>query len=68
MPDRMDKLVILSRSVFCATGAEAFDGFVATRGNRIVAVGPRDEARRFVDSATRVIDAGNRTVMGIVEY
>jgi len=63
MPDRMDKLVILSRSVFCATGAEAFDGFVATRGNRIVAVGPRDEARRFVDSATRVIDAGNRTVM-----
>ena len=63
MAKRPDRLVILSRNVFDATGAEAFDGFVATEGNRIAKVGRRSEAASYVNGATRVIDAGDRTVM-----
>ncbi len=63
MQDRPDSLVILSRNVFPATGTDSFDGFVATRGNRIVAVGPRKDADPYVSSATRVFDAGKRTVL-----
>ena len=58
-----ERLVILSTCVFPATGTESFDGFVATEGNAIVAVGPREEAAPYVERATRVIDAGDRTVL-----
>ncbi|ADK67739.1 Amidohydrolase 3 [Olsenella uli DSM 7084] len=63
MRDRSDRLVVLSQNVFPATGTGSLDGFVATEGNRIVAVGPRGDARPYVDAATRVIDAGERTVL-----
>ena len=63
MGERDEKLVVLSRCVFPATGATAFDGFVATEGNRIVAVGPRDGTERYIRDATRVVDAGDRTVI-----
>ena len=63
MARRRDRLVILSRNVFDATGAEAFDGFIATEGNRIARVGRRSEAGAYMRKATRVVDAGNRTVI-----
>lgn len=63
MTQRSDRLVILSSNVFDATGAEAFDGFIATEGSRIARVGRRNEAGAYMRKATRVIDAGNRTVM-----
>jgi predicted amidohydrolase YtcJ len=63
MAERPDRLVILSRNVFDATGAEPLDGFVATDGNRIMAVGERAGADDYVRDATRVIDAGDRTVI-----
>lgn len=63
MGQRDERLVVLSRCVFPATGARAFDGFVATEGNRIVAVGPRGGAERYIRDATRVFDAGDRTVI-----
>lgn len=63
MAERSDRLVILSRNVFDATGTPAFDGFVATEGNRIVAVGEKPGADAYLRQATRVIDAGSRTVI-----
>ncbi len=63
MTARSDEIVILSRNVFPATGAAAFDGFVAIEANRIKEVGPRSEAGPFISSANRVIDAGDRVVM-----
>ena len=58
-----DSVVILSRNVFPATGAAAFDGFVAVEGGIIKAVGGASEAGRYTAGAARVIDAGERTVM-----
>lgn len=58
-----NRIVILSRNVFPATGTGTFDGFVAITDNIIEAVGPREEAGAFVEGAERVIDAGNRTVI-----
>ncbi|MBQ1839811.1 MAG: amidohydrolase family protein, partial [Atopobiaceae bacterium] len=58
-----DSIVILSRNVFPATGAAAFDGFVAVEDGIIKAVGAASDAVRFTEHATRVIDAGERTVM-----
>lgn len=63
MGQRDERFVVLSRCVFPATGARALDGFVATEGNRIVAVGPRGGAERYIRDATRVVDAGDRTVI-----
>ncbi len=61
-------LVLLSKSVFTSTEAEPHEGFVAIRGNRIVAVGPASEAAAYTANAERVIDLGSRTVMpGLVD-
>lgn len=63
MFDRRERLVVISRNVFDGTGRDAFDGFVATEGRKIVAVGPRDEAESYAAQAARIIDAGTRTVL-----
>lgn len=61
--DRVGRLVLLSRNVFDATGADAFDGFVAIKGNKIEAVGLHSEAEPYLAKADQVIDAGDRVLM-----
>ena len=48
---RETKLVLLSKNIFPATGADTFDGFVAVEGNKIAAVGPRAEAASWLEGA-----------------
>lgn len=57
------RIVILSNNVFTATSMDAFDGFVAIKGNVIEAVGPRAAADAYVAHADRIIEVGERTVM-----
>ncbi len=60
--------VLQSRCVFTATSDEAFDGFIAVRGNRIEAVGSAADAAPYVKAADEVIDFGDRTLMpGLVD-
>jgi len=59
VPVRTD-LVIAGGSIVDGAGAPAFDGDIAVREGRIVAVGP--EASHAVGTAARVIDARGRTV------
>ena len=59
MPVRTD-LVIAGGSIVDGTGSPAFEGDVAVRDGRIVAVGP--SASDAVGRAARVIDARGRTV------
>lgn len=58
---RETKLVLLSKNIFPATGADAFDGFVALEGNKIAAVGPRAEAGPWMEGA-KVLDLGDKVV------
>lgn len=58
---RETKLVLLSKNIFPATGADTFDGFVAVEGNKIAAVGPRAEAASWLEGA-KVLDLGDRVV------
>lgn len=67
-PDDEMLTVLLSTSVFPATSDEAFDGYVAIRGNRIESVGFRTEADPYTEAADEVVELGNRTVMpGLVD-
>ena len=59
-------LVILNARVWTGTGREA--SAVAIRGERIAAVGPDAEVRRWIGDGSRVIDAGGkRVVPGITD-
>lgn len=61
-------LVILSESIFTGTGDLPFSGFVAVRGNRIEALGTRDEVAPYLAEAAEVRDMGGRTVMpGLID-
>ena len=67
-PDDEMLTVLLSTSVFPATSDEAFDGYVAIRGNRIESVGFRTEADPYTEAADEVVELGNRAVMpGLVD-
>ena len=56
-----NRLVLLSRNIFTATGDTQFDGFIAIEGNKIAAVGSREEAGRWTDGA-QVVDLGEKLV------
>ena len=56
-----NRLVLLSRNIFTATGDTPFDGFIAIEGNKIAAVGSREEAGRWTDGA-QVVDLGEKLV------
>lgn len=58
---RNTNLVLLSRNVFSATGGAPFDGFVAIKGNKIAAVGPREEAAQWLENA-QVLELGDKVV------
>ena len=61
-------LVILSDSIFTGTDDLPLSGFVAVRGNRVEAVGTRDEAVPYLAEADEVRDVGERTVMpGLID-
>lgn len=56
-------LVIKSSSIFDSKDDEPFSGYVAIKDNRITAVGKGDVDGNFISPHTKVIDAGNKTVM-----
>jgi predicted amidohydrolase YtcJ len=65
--DRPD-VVFAGGRIFAADGRAAFDGAVAVRGGRIVAVGSGDEIRDLAGPDTRVVDlAGGLLVPGFVD-
>ncbi|MDR1028586.1 MAG: amidohydrolase [Clostridiales Family XIII bacterium] len=55
-------ILIVGTSVFDGVADEPFAGYVAVKGERIVAAGPGDGAD-YRGAATRVIDAGGSTVI-----
>lgn len=62
-PEKAD-LVITGGKVFTVDSLNPRAEAVAVRGNTIVAVGSNKKIRRYIDQgATRVIDAGGRTVI-----
>lgn len=54
--------VLKSNSIFTAVNQEAFSGYVAVAGGRILAVGQGECPARLIDSGTKVYDLGNRTI------
>lgn len=55
-------LVLISKNIFTATTTEPVDGFVAIQGNRILAVGPGEEYRKWVGQTTQIRDLGDKVV------
>jgi len=56
-------LLIRSNAIFDSVSDEPFAGFVAIKGNQILAVGPPEKAAEYMGENTKVIDAQNRLVM-----
>lgn len=56
-------LVLLSENVFTSSARGMVRGGVAIRGNRIVAVGSRDEVLAHAGEGTEVVDYGDKLVM-----
>lgn len=56
-------IIINSEAIFDSVGDAPFAGFVAIAGNRIVGVGPKEEAKMFASPHTVQIDAGRNLVM-----
>lgn len=55
-------MILLSKTVFTGTSMEPMDGFVAIEGNKIKAVGTREESRAWIEKDSEVIDLGDKTV------
>ena len=61
-------LIITNAHIFTADSQQPFAQALAVQGERIVFVGSLADARQWQGPATRVIDAGGRTVMpGIID-
>ncbi len=56
-------LVIRSNSIFDSKGDKPFSGFVAVTGNKIYAVGKNENGEQYIGPNTKVVNAGERTVM-----
>lgn len=59
--ERDTNLVLLSKNIFTATAMDPVDGFVAIQGNKIAAVGPRNQWKQWADGA-QIIDLGDKVV------
>lgn len=55
-------MILLSKTIFTGTSMEPMDGFVAIEGNKIKAVGTREESRAWIEKDSEVIDLGDKTV------
>lgn len=55
--------ILISESVFAAEGNVPFSGYVAVRGERILACGPGQVPASLVGPDTKITDLGDRTVL-----
>lgn len=55
-------LVLLSNNIFTAVNKEVKSGFVVIEGNKIVAVGSKEEAKPWIEKSTKVIDLVDKVV------
>lgn len=55
-------MILLSKTIFTGVSMEPLDGFVAIEGNKIKAVGAREESREWIEKDSQVIDLGDKTV------
>ena len=61
-------MIITSNAVFTSCGDEPFEGGVAIKGNRIVAVGSREEISKYRTADTAVYDYGDQLIMpGLID-
>jgi predicted amidohydrolase YtcJ len=61
-------LVIRNAVIHTAASAQPRAAAMAVKGSRIVAIGDEASVRRFIGSATRVVDLGGRTVLpGLID-
>ena len=61
-------MIITSNAVFTSCGDEPFEGGVAIKGNRIVAVGSREEILKYRIADTAVYDYGDQLIMpGLID-
>ena len=61
-------MIIMSNAVFTSCGDEPFEGGVAIKGNRIVAVGSREEISKYRTADTAVYDYGDQLIMpGLID-
>ena len=56
-------IVIHGEAIFDSVSDVPVPGFIAIAGNRIVGVGPKDEATEYIGQETVTVDAGKRLVM-----
>jgi predicted amidohydrolase YtcJ len=68
MTGQQPDLVFARGRIFAADGRQPFDGAVAVRGGRIVAVGDDADVRELAGPSTRVVDlAGGLLIPGFVD-
>ena len=61
-------MIITSNAVFTSCGDEPFEGGVAIKGNRIFAVGSREEISKYRTADTAVYDYGDQLIMpGLID-
>ncbi|WP_027398621.1 amidohydrolase [Anaerovorax odorimutans] len=56
-------IVVKSNYIFDSISERPYAGFVAAKGNKIIAVGPSDEANRYIDSDTVIYEFEDKLVM-----
>lgn len=56
-------LVIKSNVMFDSVSDQPFPGFVAVNGNKIIAVGPLDQAEEYISPETKVFEFQDKLVM-----
>lgn len=56
-------MIILGNSIFDSVSTEPFAGFIAVKGNRIIAVERGDDYASFADSDTKILRYDDKTIM-----
>ena len=56
-------ILIRGEAIFDSLSDQPFPGYVAIRGNRILAVGPPEKETDFIDKDTKILDAKDGLVM-----
>lgn len=58
----MADVVLKSNAIFDSVRDEPFQGFVAIEGNRIIGIGPPEEAGQFIGHETQVLEFGDNLI------